>query len=308
MNVLVLLGGESPERAVSLRSGRAIADALRASGVSVIEYDPTNGIKVLKELVQKVNIVFPILHGKNGEDGAIQEVLEILSAKFLGTGSVSSKICFDKEQTHKVLESDGVLMPKYAVVTAEDLNQPIFSKPFVLKPINGGSSLDTLVARKLNLAVRSKTKSLLDKYESMLVEELIMGQEITVAILGEKALPVIAIIPPENCEFDYNNKYNGASKELCPAPEDIVTFKLQKEAQAIALKVHNLLKARHISRTDMIIDSNGNIYVLELNTMPGMTNQSLFPVAANAAGLSMEKLVLKLIEQVNGKQLSDEDV
>jgi D-alanine-D-alanine ligase len=301
MKVLVLLGGDSPERAVSLRSGKAIADALRNVGIDVVEYDPINGEHEIKKMAKNFDMVFPILHGKNGEDGVVQELLESLGVKFLGSSSSASRICFDKENTHKILESEGVLMPKYAHVTKKDVDNSIFDMPFVLKPINGGSSLDTLIAREVNELNKSKAIELLEKYDSMIAEELIEGQEITVAVLGGEALPVIAIIPPDNGEFDYDNKYNGSSKELCPAPEEIVPLEQQKEASALALEVHTLLNARHLSRTDMMIDKNGKIYVLELNTMPGMTNQSLFPTAASTVGLSMEKLVLELIKQVNGE-------
>jgi D-alanine-D-alanine ligase len=301
MKVLVLSGGDSPEREVSLRSGRAITDALRASGFDVNEYDPINGFDELVILAKNVEMVFPILHGKNGEDGVIQEILEKNAINFLGTRSKESRICFDKEETHKILESEGILMPKYKIVTKDEFEHSIFDKPFVLKPKDGGSSLDTLIARVINNDSKARTLELLDKYDSMIAEELIEGPEITVAVLGKKALPVIAIIPPVDGEFDYNNKYNGASKELCPAPENIVSQALQNEAENLAMKIHNILNARHISRTDMMVNDAGNLYVLELNTMPGMTNQSLFPIAANAVGLSMDKLVLELINLVKGE-------
>jgi D-alanine-D-alanine ligase len=302
MTVLVLLGGDSPEREVSLRSGKAIANALRRSNIGVIEYDPIHGNEELLKLVSQSDIVLPVLHGKNGEDGKIQELLESVNAQFLGSNSTVSRVCFDKVETHKILEAEGILMPKYELVTKEDTGHAIFSKPFVLKPKDGGSSLDTLVAREVSLDVIGKAKHLLSKYDSMIVEELIDGPEITVAVLGSEVLPVIAIIPPEDSEFDYNNKYNGKSKEICPVPDEIIPTKLQKEAEELALQVHILLNARHLSRTDMMIDKNGRIYVLELNTMPGMTNQSLFPIAANAVGLDMEKLVQEFIKIINGEQ------
>lgn len=300
MTVLVLLGGDSPEREVSLRSGKAIADALRNSGNNVIEFDPINGTDKIINLVKEVDLVFPILHGKNGEDGYIQKILESVDVKYLGSDSIVSKVCFDKEETHKILESEGILMPKYIIVSDKELTHEIFDKPFVLKPVEGGSSLDTLIARTINDDSRRKTEILLRKYESMIAEELIEGLETTVAVMGKEALPAIAIIPPENSEFDYINKYNGASKEICPIPEDILNKDTQSQAETLALRVHSVLGARHLSRTDMIIDGESKIYVLELNTMPGMTNQSLFPNAANAGGYSMDELVLKLINLVNG--------
>jgi D-alanine-D-alanine ligase len=299
MKVLVLLGGDSPERDVSLRSGKAIADALRYSGIDVIEFDPFDGTDKLIKLVEEVDLVFPILHGKNGEDGSIQKILESVNARYLGSDSNVSKVCFDKDETHKILESEGILMPKYCIVSAQDITHTIFDKPFVLKPKDGGSSLDTLIARTINDESRRKSEILLSKYESMIAEELIVGPEITVAVMGEEVLPAIAIIPPKDGEFDYLNKYNGDSKEICPIPEDIINIEIQRRAENLALRVHMILGARHLSRTDMMIDRDGRIYVLELNTMPGMTNQSLFPIAANAIGLPMDKLVLKLINIIS---------
>jgi D-alanine-D-alanine ligase len=298
MKVLVLYGGDSPEREVSLRSGTAVNQALINAGVETILYDPINGDEELFRLVAETDMVFPILHGKNCEDGVIQKKLESVGAIFLGTGSVASDICFNKEKTHHILEGAGILMPAFAVVSSDDLDNPLFSKPFVLKPTEGGSSVDTLVVREVTDSSLQSARDLLKKYDSMLLEQLIVGIEITVPVFDALALPVIAIVPPENGEFDYENKYNGATQELCPAPEELVSQEKQKNAQALALKVHELLGARHLSRTDIIVDADGNMYVLELNTMPGMTNQSLFPVSAKVAGYTMEQFVLKLVEIV----------
>lgn len=298
MKVLVLFGGDSPEREVSIRSGSAVNEALKNAGIETILFDPIDGDEELSRLAKEVDMIFPILHGKNCEDGVIQKKLESTGVMFLGSDSGVSAVCFDKEQTHNVLEKAGILMPSFAVVTKEDFQNPLFKKPFVLKPIDGGSSLDTLVAREVSDDNIGTAKELLSRYESMMLEELIEGQEITVPVLDDEVLPVIAIVPPLDGEFDYANKYNGKSKELCPAPLELVSAEVQEEAQKLALQVHNLLGARHLSRTDIIITSDNKLYVLELNTMPGMTNQSLFPAAAMAAGYTMEEFVMKLIDIV----------
>lgn len=302
MKVLVLFGGDSPEREVSLRSGAAVNEALKNAGVDTILFDPIDGDEELLKLAQEVDMVFPILHGKNCEDGVIQKKLESVGALFLGSDSKSSAVCFNKEQTHHVLQKSGITMPLFAVVTKKDLQHELFRKPFVLKPVNGGSSLDTLVAREVNESILETAEELLNRYETMMLEELIEGQEITVPILDNQALPVIAIVPPLDGEFDYANKYNGKSKELCPAPLELVSAQVQEEAQKIAMLVHELLGARHLSRTDIIVTPGGKLYVLELNTMPGMTNQSLFPAAAQAAGYTMEQFVMKLVEIVKKGQ------
>ncbi len=298
MKVLVLYGGDSPEREVSLRSGSAVNEALKNAGIDTILFDPIDGDEELIRLVQEVDMVFPILHGKNCEDGVVQKKLESVGAVFLGSDSRVSAICFDKEQTHHLLEKAGVLMPSFAIVTKMDLQNTLFKNPFVLKPVDGGSSLDTLVAREASESNVEAAKELLSRYDYMLLEELITGQEITVPVLDGQALPVIAIVPPLDGEFDYINKYNGESKELCPAPVELVSAESQEKAQEIALQVHALLGARHLSRTDIIVTPDNRQYVLELNTMPGMTNQSLFPAAALAAGYTMEQFVLKLIDVV----------
>lgn len=298
MNVLVLYGGDSPEREVSLRSGAAINEALLSAGVQTILYDPIKGDDELLRLAKQVDMVFPILHGKNCEDGVIQKKLESTNVPFLGSGSRVSALCFDKQMTHKVLEAEGIKMPAFAIVSKESMNNPLFTNPFVLKPISGGSSLDTLMVREVSAEKLNEASLLLEKYDAMLLEELIEGQEITVPVLDDQALPVIAIVPPVDGEFDYQNKYNGESQELCPAPVELVSYDVQLRAQELALEVHRLLQARHLSRTDMFVTKSGELYVLELNTMPGMTYQSLFPAAAQAAGYSMEEFVLKLVDLV----------
>lgn len=296
--ILVLLGGDSPEREVSIRSGRSIAGALRSAGFEVEEFDPESGDELLRAKSLDCDAVFPILHGINGEDGKIQRKLEDFGVKYLGSDSTASENSFYKDKTHEILEPHGVLMAKYAVVGLDDMDNELFKNPFVLKPLDGGSSVDTLIAREIKQELLSEAKDLLEKHNQMILEELIDGKEITVPILASDALPVIAIIPPENDEFSFENKYNGKSQEICPAPLDFIDAEKQKQAQEISLKVHQILKARHLSRVDLILKPNGELVVLELNTIPGMTDQSLFPNAARVAGYSMEDLVSKLVKMV----------
>ncbi len=299
MTVLILRGGDSPEREVSFRSGDAVEAALIEAGYNVIVYDPADGNVGLEKSISKADIVLPILHGKNGEDGVIQEQIEQQNKKFLGAGSKVSKVTIDKNKTHKILSSMGIVMPKYAIVDALSFNtEPLSKKPFVLKPLEGGSSIGTLIAREVNSTNLAMAQELLSTYKKMIIEELIIGQEITVPVLGEQALPVIGIIPPPNGEFDYDNKYNGQSQELCPVPTELVSEKVQKEAQDLALKVHNVLNVRHLSRTDMFAKPDGSLVVLEINTMPGLTAQSLFPLSASVAGMSMVQLVGVLVNLV----------
>lgn len=292
MNVLVLLGGNSPERDVSLRSGTAVAEALISAGHKVSKYDPINGYQGLDKFINEVDVIFPILHGIGGEDGEVQKELEARKFRFLGSGSEVSKLCFDKVRSKEKIVEIGFKTPKSEVVDLDSFTKSDIAKAsFVLKPIEGGSTIDTFIINDPNDKI---DLTIFNRYSTMLLEELIEGVEITVPVLADKALPVIEIIPPEGEDFDYENKYNGETQELCPAEN--VTTKLQHQAQDIALTLHKSLEVKHLSRTDIIINENNELYVLEINTMPGMTNQSLFPKAASVSGLTMEQLVENFIE------------
>jgi D-alanine-D-alanine ligase len=293
MKVLVLLGGVSNEREVSLRSGRAVADALKASGHEVAEYDPQQGMDGLAGFVGKVDCVFPILHGRGGEDGTVQAELEKLGFKYLGSNSLVSQKCFDKSKFKEILNKLSILTPQSEIVTRISIGaSTLLQRPYVLKPLNGGSSLDAFIIR--DPVNRSYDPRIFDHYQVMILEQLIEGTEITVPVLGDSALPVIEIIPPQGKEFDYENKYNGESQELCP-PQHVDAAK-QEEAQRLTERVHKEVGARHLSRTDIIIDSEGKMWVLELNTIPGLTEQSLYPKAVAVTGINMQQLVQKFLD------------
>jgi D-alanine-D-alanine ligase len=297
MKVLVLLGGTSNEREVSLRSGRAVVDALLAGGHEVAQYDPKDGSEGLSDFVGKIDCVFPILHGKGGEDGEIQSELEKLSFKYLGADSKVSKLCFNKVMAKKKLEELQIATPRWAVVNKETIQSSDLTKaPYILKPIEGGSSIDLQIVR--NPLTQEYDLSAFDQYEEMLLEELVEGAEITIPILGDKSLPVIEIVPPEGEEFDYENKYNGETQEICP-PRTVPEEK-QLEAQKLTEKIHREFGMRHLSRTDIMIDTKGKLFTIDLNTMPGLTPQSLFPKAASVAGMNMAQLVQKFLDLVEG--------
>lgn len=292
-SVLVLAGGSSEERDVSLRSGKAVAEALRAKQYDVTELDPADNLS--DEQLKSADVVFPVLHGAGGEDGILQKRLEDLGISFVGSGSASSTLCFDKWRYKELLQkndfptSSGELVDKTSVWESAFLK-----KPFVLKPYDGGSSIDNYICRDISTLDRSKIEDIFTRHPTMLLEELIQGDEITLSVLGDKALPAIEIIPPPSGEFDYDNKYNGQSQELCPPVH--VSEAIQQKARAMAEKIHALCSCRDFSRTDMMIDANGSLFVLETNTIPGMTNQSLFPKAAATGGVPMEDLVDRLVQ------------
>lgn len=300
MKILILAGGTSNERDVSLRSGQAVAEAMRELRHDYTVCDPAESSFDIKALTEGVDAVFISLHGAGGEDGSIQAELEALGVPYTGSGSNASKLCFDKDKYKKFLNEHDFTSVEGKLVSSLDLDDSIFKSPFVLKPFDGGSSLDTIIAREVNEQKMNDVKALLNLYPKMLAEKLIVGNELTVGIFDDKTLPVIEIIPPEGLEFDYENKYNGATQELCPPlniPEDV-----QAKAQDIAMKIHNLTNCKDMSRTDFMLDSNNQLYILETNTIPGHTSQSLLPKMLAAAGITFSEFVDRLIQLALVKQ------
>ena len=296
MKILVLGGGDSPEREVSLRSAKAVADASRSAGFETLEVDPKDGLGILDNLDD--TIVFPILHGKNGEDGELQAELEKRQLPYLGSGSEAMKKTFDKWATLQHLVSNGVQTAKGALVNEETYStNPLSEQPHVLKANHGGSSIGTIIVREKNKANLDKAKKEVFSYDSQAVlEELIVGIEVTVPVLDKAALPALEVKPPEGGEFDYENKYNGQSQELCPPPS--LTDEQHQNSKTIAEKVHQIMGCRHLSRVDMMMKPDGSFVVLEINPIPGLTDQSLYPKSAKVAGMDMPALVAKFAELV----------
>jgi D-alanine-D-alanine ligase len=292
--VLLLAGGRSDEREVSLRSGLAVKNALQKQGHQVTSWDP---VKPLDQLdLGNYEVVFPVLHGAGGEDGSLQAQLESTGIPFVGTGSVASALCFDKWRYKKTLLQNNFPTPKGELVDEASFWQsPLIKHPFVLKPNDGGSSIDNLLMRDASPQIdQALVASLFNKHPRLLLEELIEGDEITLAVLDDQPLPAIEIIPPPSGEFDYENKYNGKTQELCPPLN--VSVDTQLKAQTMAIEIHQLVGCRHFSRTDIMVNKKGDLFVLETNTIPGMTDQSLFPKAASVGGWPMEQLVDRLIQ------------
>lgn len=304
LEVLVVSGGTSAEREVSLRSGASVAAALSQAGHSVRMYDPFESPPAdLAEAASGTDVVFPILHGKGGEDGTLQRELETIGVPYVGSDAAVSALCFDKAATLEKVNKAGIICPSSELVTYRALsNHAMVERPFVLKPRAEGSSIDTFLIREpatfdfTNRAVEEAFR----RHGELMIEPLISGTELTVAVLGAEPLPVIGIIPSADQDFDYQNKYNGATQELCPPPH--IDIKKQQEAQAIALQVHQLLGCRDLSRSDFILDASGVLYFLEINTLPGMTDQSLFPKAAAAAGIPLPQLVDRLVQGAYGRR------
>jgi D-alanine-D-alanine ligase len=290
--IAVLAGGNSDERAVSLRSGTAVTDALTTAGYEVATIDRV-GLNV--DSLTEFNVVFPVLHGAGGEDGSLQAELEQRNITFVGTGSEASRLCFDKWQYRESLGGD-LPLPDGAIVGADDYeSNALASGPFVLKPLDGGSSIDTYIVRDPGQTPHDAIIDSFTRHPTMLMEKLIEGVELTVGVLGDEAIGIIEIIPPADGEFDYENKYNGATQELCP-PEH-VDANVLSHVYELGLRAHELADCRDFSRTDIMYETaSGKLYVLETNTIPGMTDQSLFPKIAAYAGLDMPALCDKLVQ------------
>jgi D-alanine-D-alanine ligase len=294
--VIVLSGGNSAEREVSLRSGAVVYAALNEAGYEASVIDPTEPLNTYLEQFKQADIIFPALHGRGGEDGELQTFLEDNSIAFVGSGSKASRLCFDKLDYLKLVQSEGILIPETLSVNRTEFEaSELKNKPYVLKPNDEGSSVDTIISKDLNKVDEAAIEGAFSRHEQMLLEPFIVGDEITVAIVGEKAMPVIEIIPPQDEDFNYDNKYNGKTQELCPPVN--ISESIQAEASILAERLHKLCGCEDMSRTDMMVGSDGNLYVLETNTIPGLTAGSLLPKAAATAGLTMPSLCKLLIER-----------
>ncbi len=297
MNIVVLGGGTSPEREIALKSSKAVAEALKSAGYEVIYIDTKDGLEQLNDLAPASTIVFPILHGVGGEDGTIQAELEKRGLPYFGTKSNESLDCFDKTRSRRIMTEAGIPMAAGGTVDAQSYwSHELIAQPHVLKVTKGGSSIGTYIVRNPANINKDKVKEVFDLDERAIIEKLIDGPEITVPIFDTSALPVIEIQPPKDGEFDFENKYNGQTQELCP-PET-VDENIQIVAQRLSERVHKTLGARHFSRVDLMVSKDGELIVLELNTIPGMTSQSLYPKSAAVAGMAMDELVKKFVEMV----------
>jgi len=330
--VAVLMGGTSAERDVSLSTGRQILNALDPDKYTVYALDTASGQKFLPagvthplgllrasdggaeitalpqlpqaSLEDRPDVVFIALHGKGGEDGTVQGMLEVLGLPYTGSGVLASALAMDKAMSKRVLMGVGVLMPQDVTLTK---TQRYFSQadyttlegrmplPWIVKPSRQGSTIGMTVVEQAQ-QLKAATDLAFQYDDVALVEQFITGTEITVPVLGNDALeilPIVEIVPASGF-YDYEAKYTvGATDEIVPAriPDAVAA-----EARRIAELCHRTLGCRGMSRTDMIVTPGGDIYALELNTIPGMTPTSLLPRSAQAAGYSFAQLLARLIE------------
>jgi D-alanine-D-alanine ligase len=295
--VAVLMGGRSAEREISLKSGTMVLAALRKSGVDAHAFDPRD--QRLEQLIaQKFDRVFIALHGRFGEDGTVQGALEYLGIPYTGSGVMASALAMDKWRTKLLWQAAGVSTPPYALLSRDSDFAGVAARlglPLMVKPAREGSSIG--MSKVTSVEMLQAAFELAAQYDSVIIaEKFVEGMELTAGILGAEALPLIRLETPR-VFYDYQAKYfSDDTRYLCPCglPQ------AQEEAlQAAALAAFQLLGCSGWGRVDIMLDARGQPYLLEVNTIPGMTDHSLVPLAARARGMSFEDLVVRILESAH---------
>ena len=298
--VVVLMGGRSAEREVSLNTGAQVTEALRSGGHDVLEVDAaaTDFIERVRDAAP--DAVFICLHGRYGEDGTVQGLLELLDIPYVGSGVLASALAMDKVMSKYFFEHAGLPTPDYVVLRCGDtvdiaeITRELGDRT-VVKPANEGSAIGVTIAHAPHELPAAIDEAFIHD-DTVLVERFVAGVEITVGVLGNEnpaALPTLEIVP-ENEFYDYDAKYvPGLSRHIIPAR---VSDEINAECSRVALAAHLLLGCRGMSRTDVIVAEDGSIQLLEVNTIPGMTKTSLLPDAAAAAGIDFPDLCTRLVE------------
>jgi D-alanine-D-alanine ligase len=292
--VAVLLGGKSSEREISLMSGSAVLKGLQSRGVDAHAFDPAE--RTLADLQrERFARVFIALHGRYGEDGTVQGALEVMGIPYTGSGVMASALAFDKWRTKLVWQACGIPTPRYQLLDAgSDWNQVVqaLGLPLIVKPVHEGSTIGlTRVQRTADLPA---AYALAARYDALvLAEEYVAGQELTAAVLGAVALPLVRIEAPEG-NYDYQNKYfTDSTKYYCPAG---IRADIEDNIKSVTLRAFRVLGCSGWGRADMMLRADGSFSFLEINTSPGMTGHSLVPMAARQAGMDFPELVMRILE------------
>ena len=300
--ILVISGGISKERVISLDTGRQVASALVKNNYIVKIAEPNFKLLYLIKSF-KPNIIFNALHGQFGEDGYIQTILETTGIPYTHSGVISSAIAMDKELSKKIFIKNNILTPKY-IPYAFDKSKTNLIKlidkklkfPVVIKPLNEGSSVNVFICTKFNI---SKKIKLLESYKKIIIEEFIPGREIQAAIIASKKLGAIELQPKRKF-YDYQAKYNSKAKTKHIIPVDLQSSDYNK-LMSLALKAHRLIKCRGVTRSDFKF-FKGKFYLLEINTQPGMTKLSLVPEIAAHYGINFIKLIELILKDASAKK------
>jgi len=293
--IAVLAGGPSNEREISLRSGKAVYKALTNEGCDAIFLDVgENFYDIIKR--NKIDVAFIALHGRFGEDGAVQKLLEDAHIPYTGSGPEASRRALDKIESKEMFIRSGIPVPKYRVMEkgeAVPLSVRSLGMPLVIKPQFEGSSIGLSIVRSEEF-VKDALDEAFRYGQKIIIEEFIKGRELTVGIFDEKPLPVIEIVAKNNV-YDYAAKYTDPeTRYIVPAAIDEM---VKKSAQELARRSHHALGCRTFSRVDIMLAEDGKLFVLEVNTIPGMTERSLLPKAALADGITFNELCVKIIEK-----------
>jgi len=295
--VAVMFGGDSAEREVSLKSGAAVLAALRRAGVDAHAFDPAERpLSALKD--EGYARVFIALHGRGGEDGCLQGALELMAIPYTGSGVLASALAMDKWRSKLIWQAAGIPVPECVVLTADSDWQAVADRlglPLFVKPANEGSSIGITKLRAVAELPAAYAAAV--KHDPLVIaERFLAGGEYTVGILGSQALPVIRIVPATDF-YDYEAKYfRDDTRYLIPSG---LSESQERQMQAMALQAFAVLGGRGWGRVDVMFDDAGDVYCLEANMSPGMTDHSLVPMAGKAAGLSFERLVVQVLEMAS---------
>lgn len=301
IRLALIAGGVSGEREVSLKGAAEVEKALDTEKYEVVRYDPATDLATIAADADKLDAAFILLHGIHGEDGTVQGFLELLNIPYQGAGVLGSALAMDKNLAKILYKLHGLPVAAWEMADRENIEDPApllakLSLPLVIKPVRQGSSLGMSIVRQPE-QLPAALETAFQHDSEVMVEEFIQGREITVGVIGNDelmALPLIEIIPGDQYDFfDYEAKYKpGATQEVCPAEVD---DSIREKAQQYGLIAHQALQLKGYSRTDMIIRGD-EFFILETNTIPGMTETSLLPQAAAEAGLDFGALLDRLLE------------
>ena len=297
--ILIISGGISKERIISIDTGKQVAKELRKNGYLVKMCEPDkNFLSITKNF--RPNVIFNALHGQFGEDGYIQSILETIGIPYTHSGVISSAKAMDKEISKRIFKKNKILTPKYFLYTFNKTDKKLISEinkklgfPVVIKPINEGSSVNVFICTRRNIFSKLK---LLKDYKKVLIEQFIPGREIQAAIIGKKKLGAIELKPKRKF-YDYQAKYNSKAKTEHIIPVDL-SKKDYRKLMNITLKAHKLIGCRGVTRSDFKF-YNGKFYLLEINTQPGMTKLSLVPEISSYVGISFINLIKLILEDAS---------
>ncbi len=298
MRILIITGGTTSERRISFMSARHVKKGLEEIGYQVKLYDLKKG-PISKNLVKDFDVIFPIIHGEDGEGGKLQQALANFKKPYVGGDPRGFKQGWFKIPFKRFCNKNKIATSPWRIIKKEE-DIKNFGFPAVLKSSNGGSSREVVIIKSLRDLKKTNCQNLLLSGFNLFAERYLSGIEITVGVLQNQALPIIEIVPPGGKWFDYKNKYSGKTQEIIGAPS--LDEKLKKEIQLIAQNIHRKLNLGLCSRIDFMVSDN-KPYVLEVNTIPGFTSESLFPKAAAAIGLSFPALLDKMIKSAYKQSL-----